>query len=379
MLRFLTAGESHGEALVGILEGFPKGVKIDRRFIDRELLRRQKGFGRGKRMNIERDRVVFLSGIRGGISLGSPIAFIVRNKDKKISLFGKDKLEPITVPRPAHADLAGALKYKEKDIRNILERASARETALRVVVGALCKEFLKVFKIRIISFVVGVGSVFFSQERFYSYEEIERRLKKSLIGCIDRKIERLMVEEIKKAKESHDTLGGIIKIIAFGVPPGLGSFMHWDRRLDARLAFSLMSIPAVRGVEIGLGFKYATLSGRSSHDSIYYSPQKGFYHKTNNSGGIEGGMSNGEPIVLRIAMKPIATLGEPSLDSVDLLTKKNKKAPIIRSDVTAIYACSVIAESMVAYIILSSFLEKFSSDNIEDIKKNYYSYIKDLP
>lgn len=376
MLRFLTAGESHGEGLIGILDGFPKGVRVSKEFIDSELSRRQKGLGRGPRMQIEKDEVKIISGLRAGVSLGSPISFMVENKDKKIDVFKKDNLKSVTIPRPAHGDLAGALKYLDPDINNILERASARETAVRVVAGAICKECLSLFNIKIGSFVRGLGR-FRSELILTDVDKILKLTQDSPAGCIDRVLEKKIVRQIKKAIKNKDTLGGIIEVVATGVPPGLGSFMQWDKRLDARIAYALISIPGVKAIETGAGFKYAVSPGSSSHDAIFYSKKKGFYHKSNNSGGIEAGISNGEPIVVRIGMKPIASLGRP-LSSVDFVTKKPSPAPAIRSDVTAVSSCGVVAESMLAYVLLSAFLEKFSSDSLSEIKKNYRNYLKAL-
>ncbi len=376
MLRFLTAGESHGRALSGILEGFPEGVKISREFIDGELSRRQSGFGRGKRMGIEKDKARIVSGLRDSKTLGSPISFYIENKDNTINTFSKDTLEVLNIPRPAHADFAGVLKYEVKDVRNILERASARETACRVVIGAFCKQLLNIFDIDIISSVAGLGKVSCPRKDM-SIKEIKQALKGSSLGCVDRKKEKLMMNEIKSAEREGDTLGGLVDITVEGVPPGLGSFMHWDKRLSAKLSFALMSIPAVKGVEIGRGFEYAVMSGRKSHDGIYYKKGKGFYFKTNNSGGILGGISSGQPITLRIAMKPISTLRH-SLDSVDFLTGKKAKAPVIRSDTTAVTACGVVAESMTAFVLADAFLEKFSSDTLARIKLNYKNYLKGI-
>ncbi|HEC69736.1 MAG TPA: chorismate synthase [Candidatus Omnitrophica bacterium] len=376
MLNFLSGGESHGKALVGILEGFPKGVRISLESINRELQRRQSGFGRGKRMAIEKDEVEVLSGLRAGVTLGSPIAFLVRNKDAYIEPFLKDNLPPLTIPRPAHADLPGALKYQEKDIRNILERASARETVIRVVAGSFCKQLLREFKIEVLSHTVGLGKTALPK-RAVSLAEIRRKTKDSLLNCVDRERERRMLEEIKKAQNKGDSLGGVVEIVCEGLPFGLGSFMSWRERLDARLSYALMSIPAVKGVEIGLGFDYAQLRGSQAHDEIFYSKNRGFYYKTNNSGGIVGGISTSQPIVVRIAMKPIATLKEP-LSSVDLITHRKKKAPSIRSDVTAVVACGVIAEAMTAFIIAQALLEKFPSDTLSCLKKTYNSYLKTL-
>jgi len=343
MLRFLTAGESHGEALLAILEGMPSGLKIEKDFIDQELSRRQKGLGRGKRMQIEEDKVKIISGIKNGITIGSPIGVLIGNKD-----FSIDKLPKVIFPRPGHADLAGLLKYGFKDIRDVLERASARETACQVAIGALCKLFLKEFNIFIESKVLEIGG--------------------------ENKKERI-IKKIEEAKEKRDTLGGIFEVTARGVPVGLGSYVHWDRRLDARLAGVIISIPGVKAVEFGLGFGYAKKFGSEVHDAIYYNKIRGYFRRTNNAGGIEGGVSNGQDIVIRACMKPISTLLNP-LDSVNILTKKPAKAQIERSDICAVESAGVIAESKVAFVLTDAFLEKFSADNLEDIKNSFKYYLK---
>lgn len=375
-MRILTAGESHGECIVTIVEGFPKGVRIDIEDINRELRRRMSGFGRGKRMSLEDDRAEIVSGLRNSVTLGSPIAILVKNKEVKILPNQRDALEALHIPRPAHADLAAALKYQESDLRNILERASARETVSRVCAGSLCKQLLVNFAVRIASFTTSVGRII-SAKKPASISEIVRLTGDSRLNCIDSQKERQMIAEIKKAEKNSDSLGGIIEIWAEGVSPGLGTFMHFDKRLDAKLALYLMSIPAVKGVEIGLGFEYARKSGSSSHDAIYYDQRRGFYRKTNNSGGIEGGISTGEPIVVRLAMKPIATLRRP-LDSVHLITKKHTKAIVERSDTCAVVACAVIAEAMVALALVEAFLEKFGQDTLGEITSNYRQYLKKL-
>jgi len=375
-MRILTAGESHGEYITAILEGFPKGVSIDEKFINQELKKRMSGFGRGKRMAIESDKVKITSGLRNKITLGSPIAMLVKNKDNKIFTQKKDSLPILSVPRPSHADLAGAMKYQETDIRNILERSSARETVARVCIGAVCKQFLSNFGIKIASFTLGVGGVS-SDNGPRDISDIISKTKNSKLNCIDKNKEKLMTKEIESAAVTGDTLGGIIELWIDKVAPGLGSCMQFDKRLDAKLASYLISIPAVKGVEVGLGFDYARAKGSASHDAIYYKEGKGFIRKTNNSGGIEGGISTGSPIVLKLAMKPIATLGKP-LDSVDILNKKATKAPIVRSDICAIVACAFIAESMSAIAITESFLDKFGSDTLSEIISSYNSYLKDL-
>ena len=373
-MRILTAGESHGEYITAILEGFPKGVKIDEKFINQELKKRMSGAGRGKRMSIECDKVDIISGLRNKITLGSPIAMLVKNKDVKIFAQNKDNLSSLSVPRPSHADLAGALKYQEIDIRNILERASARETVARVCVGAICKQFLLDFGIKIASFTLSVGNI--SSGKYpKNINEIVDKIKKSKLSCMDKDKEKLMIEEIDSAAKEGDSLGGVIELWIEGVPPGVGSFMHFDKRLDAKFASYLMGIPAIKGVEVGLGFEYAKSKGSAVHDVINYAQSKGFSRKTNNSGGIEGGISTGLPIILRLAMKPIATLGKP-LDSVNILTKRTEKAPAVRSDVCAVVACGLIAESMSAIALTENFLEKFGCDTLEEISSNYKNYLR---
>jgi chorismate synthase len=375
-MRILTAGESHGEYIIAILEGFPKGVKIEQGIINQELKRRMSGIGRGKRMSIEEDKAEIISGLRNKITLGSPIAVLVKNKDVKIFSQKEDALTPLSIPRPAHADLSGVLKYRELDLRNILERASARETVARVCAGAICKQFLSNFNINIASFTVSVGGII-SQIKPKNILEIINKVKGSGLNCIDKEKERFMLKEIELAEKEKDTLGAVAEIWIDCVSAGLGGFMHFDKRLDAKLAYYLMSIPAIKGVEVGLGFAYAHKRGSLSHDAIYYSKKEGFFRKTNNSGGIEGGISTGEPIVLRVAMKPIATLRKP-LDSVNIVTKEKEKAIIERSDTCAVVACAVIAENMCALAITESFLEKFGCDTLKEIKTNYESYLKDL-
>lgn len=375
-MRVLTAGESHGGYMVSILEGFPKGVRIEEAKINEELKRRMSGVGRGRRMAIEEDKVEFLSGLRNKVTLGSPIAVMVKNRDAIIFPQSKDELPPLLVPRPAHADLAGVLKYQEKDIRNILERASARETVSRVAAGAICKQFLSNFNMEIASFTTGVGSVN-SDKKPKGVSDIINKVKHSQLNCIDAGKEKEMIREIENAGNEKDSLGGVVEVWIEGAPAGLGEVMHFDKRLDAKLAFYLMSIPAVKGVEVGLGFEYARKRGSLSHDAIYYSSPRGFYRKTNNSGGIEGGISTGEPIVLRIAMKPISTLMKP-LDSVNLTTRKKQKAIVERSDTCAIAACAVIAESMSAIVLTEAFLDKFGRDTLTEIMANYSNYCKHL-
>ncbi|KJS19734.1 MAG: chorismate synthase [Clostridiaceae bacterium BRH_c20a] len=383
MLRFLTAGESHGQALTAIIEGFPAGVPIAQGFINNELRKRQGGYGRGKRMEIEQDQVEILSGVRNGQTLGSPITLQVKNKDWQNwqDIMGVEEGANIgelrvTKPRPGHADLAGTLKYGYTDIRNTLERASARETAVRVAVGAVAQAFLNVFKINILGHVIRIGDV----EAQADYNRLTEELYETQLYCTDEKVLGKMIEAIDEAKIKGDSLGGIIEVAAFNVPLGLGSHVHWDRRLDGRLAQALMSIPAIKGVEIGLGFNSAKIPGSQVHDEIAYNSARSFYHLSNNSGGIEGGISNGETIILRAAMKPIPTLYQP-LKSVDIFSKENYLASIERSDNCAVPAAAIVAVGMTAFEIARSFLEKFSGDNLREIKNsydNYYNYLRQV-
>jgi chorismate synthase len=345
MLRFLTAGESHGEALTGILEGMPSGLKIDTGNINKDLKRRQEGYGRGARMQIESDDVKILSGLMKGTTIGSPIAIIIENKD-----FSIDKLPAVKNPRPGHADMTGILKYGFEDARCVLERASARETAARVGIGAICKILLAEFNISILSRVMMIGGV---------------------------KSEKLMKEKIDETIKSKDTLGGIFEVIVKGAPAGLGSYVHWDRRLDAAIAQAIMSIPAVKAAEIGGAIECSAKPGSEVHDEIFYSKEKGVYRKTNNAGGVEGGMSNGEDIVVRGYMKPISTLMS-GLNTIDIDTKKQAKASTERSDVCAVSSASVVGEAVLAFVIAKAFLEKFGTDSVAEIKRNYKGYIAGL-
>jgi len=345
MLRFLTAGESHGEALVGILEGMPSGLKVDRAFIDNELKRRQQGHGRGNRMKIENDHAKILSGLKGGLTIGSPIALLIQNKD-----FSIDKLPEVKNVRPGHADLVGILKYGFKDARPVLERSSARETAMRVAIGAVCKLLLQGFKIRVSSHVIMIGGA-----------ESKDKMK----------------EKIDNAKAKKDTLGGSFEVVIKGVPVGLGSYVHSDRRLDARLAAAIMSIPAIKAVEIGNAIESSKKLGSKVHDEIFYSKAKGIYRKTNNAGGIEGGISNGEDIIVRGYMKPISTLMK-GLNTIDISTKEPSTSATERSDVCAVPAASLIGEAVCAFVIANALLEKFGGDSVLEIKRNYEGYLSSL-
>jgi len=383
MLHYLTAGESHGKALVAILQGIPAGLALSSERINRELKRRQAGYGRGKRMEIEKDKVEIISGVRKGKTLGSPIALLIKNLDwenwRDIMII-EDKREvsqntfPLTHPRPGHADLAGAIKYNFKDLRNVLERASARETAARVAVGAICKEFLFQFGIKIYSRVVQIGRIKDTrkwQPTKASYQMIED----SPLRCLDKRAEVKIITEIDLAKKKGDSLGGVFEVIITNLPIGLGSYIQWDLKLDARLAYALMSIQAIIGVEIGLGFAGAEKFGSQVQDEIFYEKSEHrFFRRSNNAGGIEGGMSNGEPIILRAAMKPISTLAQP-LSSVDIVGKEPVKAMKERADVCAVPAASVIGEAVAAFEIAKAMQEKFGGDSLREIKRNYSGYL----
>jgi chorismate synthase len=383
MLRYLTAGESHGELLMGIIEGMPSGLLIRLTDIDRDLARRQAGYGRGGRMRIEKDTVRIYTGVRWGRTIGSPIGLMIRNRDWEN---WRDKMSPdpmflntaetVTRPRPGHADLPGLLKYGTTDIRNILERSSARETAMRVAVGAVAKRLLEGFGIEVMSHVISIGGVF-AKVPHVSPQEIKKHAEASELRCSDPEAEKRMMRKIDEIKATGDSLGGVFELIITGVPVGLGSHTHWDRKLGSRLASAIMSIQAIKGVEIGSGFGAANRPGSLVHDEILWSKKTGFYRKTNMAGGIEGGMSNGEHIVMRAAMKPIPTLMKP-LHSVDVVTKKPFKASVERSDVCAVPAAGVVAEAVAAFEIASAMIEKFGGDSIDEMKRNYEGYMKHL-
>lgn len=381
MIEFLTAGESHGRCLIGILEGIPSGLMVIENDINKELIRRQKGFGRGSRMEIEEDKVEILSGVRWGKTLGSPIAIMIQNKDwlnwektMSVSTDHSGSSSPITRPRPGHADLSGVIKYGHKDIRDVLERSSARETAMRVALGAIAKKLLAEFGIRIISHVIEIGGVKADITNGLSLEEIEKKAEASDVRCADSKATKRMIQKIKEIMDKGDSLGGIIEIIASRPPVGLGSYVQWNKRIDARLTKAIMSIQAIKGVEIGLGFQMADKYGSEVHDQIYYDGSR-FYRKTNRGGGIEGGMTNGEDIILRAVMKPIPTLRKP-LKSVDFITKETFEATYERSDVCAVSSAGVVCEAMVALELANAITEKFGEDSLEEMKRNYKGYIE---
>jgi len=377
MLRFLTGGESHGRGLVGIIEGLPSNLHIDIDFINKELARRQMGYGRGGRMRIERDKIEILSGVRHGKTIGSPLSLFIENKDwenwKDIMTLDENTktLEgSISRPRPGHGDLAGAIKYNQEDIRNILERASARETAMRVAIGSIAKSLLKEFNISIYSHVIQIGQI--REEEKVTLEDIEKADVSSL-RVIDKSLETKMIKEIDTAKLEGNTLGGIFEVVAVNVPVGLGSHVHWDRKLDGKIAQGMMSLQGIKGVEIGMGFESAERLGSEVHDEIYY--DKSYFRKTNNSGGIEGGISNGSHIVVKAAMKPIPTLNKP-LNSINMKTKKSYKAQKERADVCAVPSASIIGENILAWILAVELLVKLGGDSMEEVKRNYENYLQ---
>ncbi len=378
MLRYLTAGESHGQCLTAILEGIPSGLPLRAEQIDHDLARRQKGYGRGGRMRIEQDRVDFLAGVRKGHTLGNPITLLIRNKDwenwKEIMSPepgppAKEKV--VTCPRPGHADLVGAIKYNHRDIRNVLEKASARETAIRVAVGAVAKRLLAEFGMNVYSYTVAIGGVTVALGKDLSVEDAFERAEKSDMRCPDEATSEKMVARIREAKHKGDTLGGIFEVVVTNPPLGLGSYAQWDRRLTGRLAMALMSIQAMKGVEVGMGFEAAQRFGSEVHDEIFY--DQGFTRGGNNAGGLEGGITTGQPIVLRTAMKPISTLYNPK-KSVDILTKQPVEATIERSDICTVPAAGVVGEAVVAYEMASAFIEKFGGDTLQEMRRNYDAY-----
>lgn len=369
MLQLITAGESHGAYLTAILEGLPSGITIDQNFINHELWRRQQGYGRGGRQKIEKDEVKITGGIYEGKTTGAPVGFLLANKDVTI-----DKMPKLFRPRPGHADLAGSLKYHQ-GIRQVLERASARETVMRVSAGALAKLFLKEFGIEFASHIVQIGTAKFEEE--VSFSDICDKAEKSEVHCVSKKVEKEMIALIDKAMKELNTLGGVFEVRVKGLPIGLGSYVHFKRKLDARIAAGILSIQSVKAVEFGLGIRLAETPGSKAHDEIVYSKSKGYSHLTNRAGGIEGGMSNGEEIIVRGTMKPISTLRQP-LRSVNMKTKQEEKADFERSDVCAVPAGGVIGEAVVAYEIADAFLEKFGGDSLDETRRNYECYLNQV-
>lgn len=382
MLRYLTSGESHGKSLISILDGIPANIELNIDEINYELEKRQGGYGRGGRMKIEKDKINILGGVRGKITLGGPISIEIKNKDYENWIqymnpmdnidFETKKVEKV---RPGHADLVGCLKYDFEDARNVLERSSARETASKVAVGAICKQVLKNFNIDFTSRVVQIGSV--KDNNSYDFDYIKENVDKSAVRCINKDVQKEIIKEIDKVKSEGDTLGGVVEIRVKNLIPGLGSYTQFDKKIDGELAMHLMSIQAIKGVEIGIGFDVANNYGSNVMDEIYYNNEDGIKRKTNQLGGIEGGMTTGEELVIRCAMKPIPTLYKP-LKSININTLESYSASIERSDNCAVPACSVVCENVVAFVICKYFLDKIGGDNLNDLKSNYNTYIKRL-
>jgi chorismate synthase len=387
MLRYFTAGESHGEALVAFLSGLPAGLPIDQAFLDRELWRRQQGYGRGGRMKIESDKAHILSGVRQGKTIGSPVAILLENKDWKnwqealpVAEGEPQKHKRVASPRPGHADLAGALKYNFPDARYVLERASARESAARVAVGALAKLFLRELGIEVLSHVVAVGNAAVDKDIAWDEISVLAQRQEILLNCAHADTEQRMKEEVDKVLKSGDSVGGVFEVVAHNVPPGLGTYAQWDERLDALLAAAVMSLQAVKAVEIGAGVTAAASPGSAVHDEIGYQPTSsfaGFTRSRNNAGGIEGGVSNGEDIRVRGYLKPISTLRRP-LQSVDFATREVVKAAYERSDVCVVPAAGVAGEAMVALTLARCALEKFGGDSLAETQRNFQGYLQQL-
>ncbi len=396
MITYLTSGESHGPQLTAIIDGLPAGLRIDRDRLAFQMARRQKGYGRGGRMKIETDEVDIVSGLRHGLTLGSPVTVVIRNRDWENWSAIMDPFEPLpetlhlrdeklaretTRPRPGHADLAGGIKYNHHDLRNVLERASARETAARVAVGSLCRQLLEHFGVVFASHVVRIGSVKVDRDS-YSLDDLAKVVElaeRSEVRCLVPAIEQKMIEAIRAAKKNRDSLGGVAEIIVSGLPVGLGGFSQGRDRLDSRLLGALVSIPSAKGAEIGLGFEAAALPGSEVHDELFYDQKadprtKLFVRATNRSGGIEGGVTTGEPVILRVAVKPISTLNKP-LRTVDVVTKEAAEAMVERTDHCVVPAVAVIGEAVVALDLADVFLSKFGSDNLEEIERNYRAFL----
>lgn len=382
MLHWMTAGESHGKGLTAIVQGIPAGLRLHASDINRDLARRQRGYGRGGRMKIEKDRVEILSGVRGGVTLGSPISLSIPNLDwpnwEAVMSPEPDAMtekRTLTRPRPGHADLAGGIKYRHYDLRNVLERASARETTARVAVGAVARRFLEEFGVRIFSAVTQIGPIRANVDVDALTDNAA--FDDSPLRCPDADAEARMTEHIDQAQQQGNTVGGVFTVIARGVPMGLGSHIAWNTRLDARIAAAMMSIQAVKGVSFGLGFEVAATPGTEAHDEIFYDPQRGFYRKTNRAGGLEGGITNGMPLVVHVAMKPLSTLAR-ALRSVDVQTKEPFDAQRERTDSCAVPAAGVVGEAMLAMVLAEAWLEKFGGDSLEEIRQNVNAYLEYL-
>ncbi|MCK2003243.1 chorismate synthase [[Brevibacterium] frigoritolerans] len=387
-MRYLTAGESHGPQLTTIIEGLPAGMPISNEDINQELGRRQKGHGRGRRMQIEKDQAFISSGIRHGYTLGSPVALVVENDDWKhwTKIMGSEGLSEeeaeeikrkITRPRPGHADLNGGIKYGHRDLRNVLERSSARETTVRVAAGSVAKKLLSLLGIEVASHVLEIGGVKAEPPKYETIQQLQQVTEESSVRCFDKNVEQQMKDAIDEAKQKGDSIGGIVEVIVEGMPVGVGSYVHYDRKLDAKLAAAIMSINAFKGVEIGLGFEAAHLFGSDVHDEIAWDEKQGYYRTTNRLGGFEGGMTTGMPIVVRGVMKPIPTLYKP-LKSVDIDTKEVFEASVERSDSCAVPAAAVVAEAVVAWELAAAIVDQFPSDRYEQLAEYIRSYREEV-
>lgn len=375
-MRYMTAGESHGKGLVAVLDGFPSKLPVSQQEINRYLALRQQGYGRGGRMKIETDRVEFLSGVRGGMTTGAPITMLIKNKDYEnwVSYMNPEEItagREVTKPRPGHADLYGALKFGHTDIRNVLERASARETAARVAAGALCLQLLKALGVTSLSHVTALGGV--QGKGDYKEEGFSQRIAESPVRCADPAASQAMTAAIDQAKKNGDSLGGVAQVVFQNLAPGIGSYTQWDQKLDAKLAYALMSIQSVKGVSFGMGFEAAYAPGSQVHDEIFYQPEQGFTKKTNRAGGVEGGMSNGQDIVIQVAFKPIPTLYQP-LKTADLLTGEPLTAAVERSDTCAVPAASIVAECAAAIALCQVLCDQFGSGCMEDVTARYQQF-----
>lgn len=384
-VRYLTAGETHGPQLTAIIEGLPSHMTFSFEELNYQLQRRQKGYGRGKRMQIEKDTAQITGGIRHGRTTGAPVALVIENKDwthwtKVMNIEpiegGDEERRRVNRPRPGHADLNGGLKYNHKDLRNVLERSSARETAARVACGAIARQLLAEFGIKVASQVIRIGEVE-AQRSELPIDDLIRLTEESPVRVTDKEAEAKMIAHIDQIKEEGDSIGGIVEVIIEGVPVGLGSHVQWDRKLDGRIAGAVVSINAFKGCEIGIGFEAATLRGSKVHDEIMHSQKRGFYRASNRLGGFEGGMTTGEPIVVRGVMKPIPTLYKP-LQSVDIDTKEPFTAQVERSDSCAVPAASIVMEHVVAWEVANAFMDKFGGDSIDEIRSNYNQYLAQL-
>ncbi|WP_064091028.1 chorismate synthase [Rossellomorea aquimaris] len=378
-MRYLTSGESHGLQLTTIIEGLPAGMPLESEDINEDLARRQKGYGRGRRMQIEKDRAQIVGGVRHGYTLGSPLGLVVENKDWThwTKVMGIEPLElgeaeevkrKISRPRPGHADLVGGMKYGHRDLRNVLERSSARETTVRVAAGAVAKKLLKLLGIDVVGHVLEIGGIKAEKVQYDSVDQLKKNTEESPVRCLDEDAAQRMMNLIDEAKSNGDSIGGVVEVIVEGMPPGVGSYVHYDRKLDAKIAMAVMSINAFKGVEFGLGFEMARKPGSEVHDEIAWSEEEGYFRKTNRLGGFEGGMTTGMPIHVKGVMKPIPTLYKP-LQSVDIETKEPFKASIERSDSCAVPSASVVAEAVVAWELASALVEQFHSDQFEKLKE----------